>query len=103
MAINFQILRTRTISSVIFMTVMLTGLLVNQWTLFLLFSIIHFGCWIEYQKLVGLIDEEYQKITSFHKYGVMIAGWCILLYFTNDVYKIFGLQLHAMGWWIGLI
>ncbi|MBK5273232.1 MAG: phosphatidate cytidylyltransferase, partial [Bacteroidia bacterium] len=46
---------------------------------------------------------EYQKITSFHKYGVMIAGWCILLYFTNDVYKIFGLQLHAMGWWIGLI
>jgi len=103
MAINVQILRTRTISSVIFMVIMLTGLLVNQWTLFLLFSIIHFGCWIEYQKLVGLIDKEYQQITSFHKYGVMIAGWCIMLYFTSDEYQVFGFRLHELGWWVGLI
>ena len=103
MAFNVQTFRVRTISSLIFVAIMLAGLLVNQWTFFLLFSIIHFGCWIEYQKVVGLIDPEYQKITPIHKYGVMIAGWCIMLYFTNNQYDLFGVQLHELGWWIGLL
>ncbi|MES1214705.1 MAG: phosphatidate cytidylyltransferase [Bacteroidota bacterium] len=103
MAFNVQTFRTRTLTAAIFVVVMLAGLLINQWTFFILFSVIHFGCWVEYQKLVGLIDKEYQQITSFHKYGVMIAGWCIMLYFTNDAYKIFGLRLHELGWWMGLI
>jgi phosphatidate cytidylyltransferase len=103
MALNLQTFRTRTISAAIFAVVMLAGLLINHWTFFILFSIIHFGCWIEYQKLVGLIDNNYQKITPFHRYGVMIAGWCIMLYFTTDAYKIFGLRLHEIGWWLGLI
>ena len=103
MAFNPQTFRTRTITSVVFVVVMLAGLLWNQWSFFILFSIIHFGCWLEYQKLVGLIDKEYQQITPFHKYGVMIAGWCIMLYFTNDEYKLLGLRLHELGWWTGLI
>jgi phosphatidate cytidylyltransferase len=52
---------------------------------------------------VGLIDKNYQTITAFHRYGVMIAGWCIMLYFTTDDYRIFGLRLHEIGWWLGLI
>jgi phosphatidate cytidylyltransferase len=68
-----------------------------------LFSIIHFGCWIEYQRLIALIDPGYAEITWFHKYGVMIAGWCLMLYFTNDAFSILGLHLHAMGWWLGLV
>lgn len=103
MAFNLQTFKTRTISAVIFVAVMLAGLLINHWTFFILFSIIHFGCWIEYQRLVGLIDKNYQSITPFHRYGVMIAGWCIMLYFTTDAYKIFGLRLHEIGWWLGLI
>lgn len=103
MAINAKTFRIRTISAAIFAGVMLVGLSTNQWTFFLLFTIIHFGCWIEYQKLVGLIDKEYQQITFFHKYGVMIAGWCLMLYFTDNEYKILGLQLHELGWWMGLI
>ncbi len=102
MAINRQIFQTRTLSAAVFVVIMLAGLW-NHWSFFILFSIIHFGCWIEYQKMVGLIDTEYQQITPFHKYGVMLAGWCIMLYFTNDASAIFGLRLHELGWWTGLI
>ena len=101
MAFNLQTFRTRTLTAIIFAAVMLLGLLWNQWSFFILFSVIHFGCWVEYQRLVGLIDNEYQKITPFHKYGVMIAGWCIMLWFTNDGFNIFGLRLHELGWWMG--
>lgn len=103
MALNIATFKTRAASSGIFVAVMLTGLLWNQWSFFILFSIIHFGCWMEYQKLVGLIDTGYTGISPFHKYGVMIAGWCIMLYFTNNTYNILGIKLPAIGWWLGLI
>jgi len=102
MAFNAQTFRTRTITAIIFAAVMLAGLLWNQWSFFILFSVIHFGCWGEYQELVGLIDPGYKKITAFHKYGVMLAGWCIMLWFTGDSYKIAGLHLHEFGWLLGI-
>jgi phosphatidate cytidylyltransferase len=103
MAFNWQSFKTRTVTAAIFVVVMLAGLAINHWSFFILFSVIHFGCWVEYQRLVGLIDNNYQRITPFHKYGVMIAGWCIMLYFTSDEFRIFGLRLHELGWWLGLI
>ena len=103
MAFNKEIFQTRTLTAAVFVVIMLAGLLWNHWSFFILFSIIHFGCWIEYQRLVGLIDKEYQQITPFHKYGVMLAGCCIMLYFTSDAYIIFGLRLHELGWWMGLM
>jgi phosphatidate cytidylyltransferase len=103
MAFNLATFKTRSLTAVIFVVIMLVGLLWNHWSFFILFSIIHFGCWVEYQKLVGLIDPGYAAISRVHKYGVMLAGWCIMLYFTNDSYNIFGLQLHALGWWLGLL
>ena len=103
MAFNWQIFRTRTVTAIIFAAVMLTCLFWNHWSFFILFSVIHFGCWKEYQKLIGLIDKDYQQITPFHKYGIMLAGWCIILSFTGDAYQIFGLRLHELGWWMGLL
>ncbi|MEO5595107.1 MAG: phosphatidate cytidylyltransferase [Chitinophagaceae bacterium] len=103
MALNIATFKTRAATAGVFVAVMLAGLLWNQWSFFILFSIIHFGCWTEYQKLVCLIDKEYTDISTFHKYGVMIAGWCIMLYFTNDSFSIFGIKLNAVGWWLGLI
>jgi len=82
---------------------MLTGLLWNQWSFFVLFSVIHFGCWYEYQKLIGLIDSGYNTISPFHRYGVMIAGWCFMLYFTNEGYHVGPVSFHALGWWGGLL
>ena len=103
MAFNWQTFKTRALTAVVFVVVMLAGLLWNHWSFFILFSIIHFGCWIEYQKLVGLIDPGYKEITPFHKYGVMLAGWCLMLWFSGDDLAIGGLRLHEMGWWIGLV
>jgi phosphatidate cytidylyltransferase len=103
MAFNWQTFKTRTITAAVFAAVMLTGLLWNHWSFFILFSIIHFGCWLEYQKLVGLIDPGYKEITPFHKYGVMLMGWCLLLWFTRDIYTIFGVRLHELGWWLVLV
>lgn len=103
MAFNVQTFKTRALTAIIFAAVMLVGLLWNHWSFFILFSIIHFGCWIEYQKLVALIDPGYKEITPFHKYGVMLAGWCLMLWFTGDAYQLFGIRLHEIGWWLGLI
>lgn len=103
MAFNWQTFKTRALTAVVFVAVMLAGLLWNHWSFFILFSIIHFGCWTEYQKLVSLIDPGYKEITPFHKYGVMLAGWCLMLWFSGDDLAIGGLRLHEMGWWLGLI
>lgn len=103
MAFNKQVFKTRAITAILFAIIMLVGLLWNHWSFFILFSIIHFGCWTEYQKLVMLIDPGYKEITPFHRYGVMIAGWCFMLWFTGDHYRIGDLRLHEMGWWLGLI
>ena len=102
MAFNFATFKTRTGTAIIFVAVMLAGLLWNQWSFFILFSVIHFGCWFEFQKLVALIDPGYKEITPFHKYGVMLAGWSLMLWLTGNEYRLFGMYLHEMGWWIGL-
>ena len=94
MAFNLQTFRTRAVTAVVFVAVMLAGLLFNYDSFFLLFSIIHFGCWFEYQKLVGVIDNDYKKITLFHKYGVMLLGWSFLLLMTKHV------LLALVGKWL---
>ena len=55
MAINIEVLRTRALTALIFVLVMLFGILWNQWTFVVLFIIIHFGCWVEFLKLMHLI------------------------------------------------
>ena len=85
MAFNWQTFKTRTLTAAVFVVVMLAGLLINTWTFFLLFSVIHFGCWWEYQRLVGLIDTRYREIKFLHKYGVIAIGWlCMLFFFINN-------------------
>ncbi|MGZ5245656.1 MAG: phosphatidate cytidylyltransferase [Flavitalea sp.] len=103
MALNIQTFKTRALTALVFVLVMLAGLLWSQGSFFILFSIIHFGCWFEYQKLMERIDPDYKQISGFHKYGIMIAGWCFLMYFTNDDFRFLGLRMHALGFWMGLI
>lgn len=103
MALNRVTFRTRSLTAAVFVVVMLTGLLISHWTFFILFSIIHFGCWIEFQKLVSVMDKDYKSISDFHRYGVMIAGWCIMLYFTNNDFHFGDFYLHPVGWWLALL
>ncbi len=101
MAFNRQIFKTRTLTAVVFVVVMLAGLLWNRWSFFILFSVIHFGCWVEFQKMTGRINQGYKKINLLHQYGIMLAGWCLLLYFAGDAYVVFGVRLHVIGEWAG--
>ncbi|MET0243281.1 MAG: phosphatidate cytidylyltransferase [Flavitalea sp.] len=103
MALNIAVFRKRLGTAIVFVAVMLAGLLWNQWSFFILFSVIHMGCWIEYQKIITRISPEYSEITGFHKYGIILAGFCVMLYLTNDTFNIGDFSLHAMGFWLGLI
>ncbi|HEY4062482.1 MAG TPA: phosphatidate cytidylyltransferase [Puia sp.] len=99
MALNLSILKTRSLTAAVFVIVMLAGLLWNPWSFFVLFSVIHFGCWIEYQKIVTLIDPEYAGISVLHRYGVMIGGWCMMLYFMKGGLHVGPVSLHEIGKW----
>ncbi len=105
MALQAVTFRIRALTSLVFVIVMLTGLLWNIWSFFILFSIIHFGCWYEYQKLLSKIDPAYAEISSFQKYGVMVAGWCIMMYCARPGYAgdIGGEGLHNVGLYGGLL
>lgn len=81
---------------------MMAGLLWNRWSFFILFSIVHFGCWLEYQKLISRINPDYPAIPPVHKYGIMLAGWCLMWYFTNDEIWIGSIRLNEIGFWLGL-
>jgi phosphatidate cytidylyltransferase len=102
MAFNWQTFKTRALTAIVFVIVMLAGLLWNRWSFFVLFSIVHFGAWLEYQKLVAKFNPQYNKINALHRYGVMIGGWCLLLFFTNYSLKISTLALTDVGFWVGL-
>jgi phosphatidate cytidylyltransferase len=86
MAFNKQVFKTRALTAIIFAAVMLAGLLWNHWSFFILFSIIHFGCWWEYFKLTEKIHT-----TSFHPYiklGLMLVGYGMMLLFCSPAYHI---------------
>lgn len=75
MALNIATFKTRTLSALIFVVIMLAGLLWNQWSFFALFTIVHFGCWNEYNKLMGKIDPAYANIPAAWKIGFPVLGW----------------------------
>jgi len=76
MAFNWKTFQTRTLTAIIFAAVMLTGLLWNQWSFLILFSIIHFGCWWEFIKLIRKIyDKKYLKYI-----------WLGLIYITMPIF-----------------
>ena len=55
MAFDTKTFKTRTLTAIVFVIVMLAGLLWNQWSFIILFTIIHFGCWYEFIKLIKKI------------------------------------------------
>ena len=105
MALQAVTFRIRALTSLVFVAVMLTGILWNTWSFFILFSIIHFGCWHEYQKLLAKIDPVYSAISPFQKYGVMLAGWCIMMFCARPGYggDLGNTGLHNAGLFGGLL
>jgi phosphatidate cytidylyltransferase len=91
MALNKQTFITRTLTAIVFAAIMLLGLLWNHWSFFILFSVIHFGCWWEYLKLTERIHK-----TTLHIYtrlGFMLMGYGIMLLFCGEVYQLYGYSI----------
>lgn len=103
MAMNWKVFKTRAITALVFVIVMMGGVLWNEWSFFILFSIIHWGCWIEYQALIKRIDPSYQNISYFHAYGVIIAGWSLMLYGAGEGHPLADHGLRALGLAAGLV
>ena len=75
MALNKEVFKTRALTALIFVAVMLVGLLWNFWSFLTLFTLIHFGCWYEFVKLMKKI------------YGDKYLRYCLLglVYITMPV------------------
>ncbi|MFT3748215.1 MAG: phosphatidate cytidylyltransferase [Agriterribacter sp.] len=48
------------------------------------------------------IDPSYKNISAFHRYGVMLAGWSMMLYAAGDIYHIANITLPGIGLAMGL-
>ena len=92
MAFNWKTFQTRTLTAIVFAAVMLIGLLWNQWSFLILFSIIHFGCWWEYLKLMEKIHQV--RYDRYLKLGLMLIGYGLMLWFYFWIYFMIGLS----GW-----
>ena len=92
MAFNFQTFRTRALTAIVFVIVML-----GQWSFLLLFAMIHIGCWIEYRSLIAKIDNRYQHISLIHFYGAIAAGIGFICWMTGDAYVIGDIVLSEIG------
>ena len=82
MALNTATLKTRSLTAVIFVAVMLVGLLWNFWSFLILFTLVHFGCWYEFIKLMKKI------------YGAKYLGYCLfgLVYITMPLIMLLNLR-----------
>ena len=77
MALNIQTFKTRALTALLFVAVMLTGLLWNSWSFLILFTVIHFGCWFEFVKLMKKIYAE--KYLGYCLFGLIYITMPILM------------------------
>jgi phosphatidate cytidylyltransferase len=84
MALNVATLKTRSLTAVVFVAVMLVGLLLNFWSFLILFTVVHFGCWYEFIKLIKKIYGEKYFLHNF-------LG---LLYITIPIIILFNLGIE---------
>ena len=87
MAINLATLKTRSLTALIFVAVMLGGLLWNEWSFLTLFTLVHFGCWIEFNKIL-------KKIYTKNHLVYLLFG---LPYITLPILMLIDLRMNWTG------
>lgn len=86
MAFNWATFRTRALTALIFVAVMMFGLLYSTWSLFVLVSVIYFGCWWEYCRLIEKINQVHLHI--YTKLGGALLGYHLLLLLLGDPFSL---------------
>ena len=97
MALNLSVFKTRTISAIVFVMIMMAGLVINQWSFFILFTIIQLGCLNEYIKLMGLIYPEYHSLAPTHRWGLLLVGIVMMMVLAPNSLGINGLSIKYIG------
>ncbi|CAN5281917.1 hypothetical protein BH09BAC2_BH09BAC2_02720 [soil metagenome] len=87
MALNKQVFKTRALTAVVFAVVMLVALFSGGIVFIILFSVIHFGCWYEFVKLI-------RKISSSNYFAFIPLG---LLYLTLPFVLFFMMAFPALS------
>lgn len=98
MAFNREVFKTRALTALVFVAVMLTGLLWNGWSFFLLFSIVHFGCWHEFRKLMAAVDPAYADIGDDHFTAVALTGWFGMIAASGHLLDLPGFSVNEPLW-----
>ena len=86
MALNKETFRVRALTALVFVAVMLTGLLVNEWTFLVLFTVIHFGCWYEFTRIL-------EKIYDASYFPYTLAG---VLYITIPILMLIDFRMPLL-------
>lgn len=97
MAFNFSVFKTRALSAIVFVIVMVAGLLWNHWSFLALFTIIQAGCLFEYEKLMCLIFPNYLEKNRIHKWGLIGMGVALMIMLSIQTPKIGLLNLRLTG------
>ena len=89
MALNLTTLRTRAITAIVFVVIMLGGIMWNEWSFRFLFQIILVGCIAELVKLISIIDPHYTKfpmpIVKYLAFGIIYLSFPFAA--LRDLYK----------------
>ncbi len=94
MALNKDVFRIRTISALIFAVVMVAAITWSPWTFLLLFAVIHWGCWVEYLRL---LEKIYQTAFDFLvKAGFILTGFGWYFYFCGPHFQVNGYALKQL-------
>ncbi len=86
MALQVATLRTRALTALMFVAVMVAGLFINAWSYLLLFLLLLTGAWIEFRKLIDRIGQR-----TTHPYvllGWILNGWAMGILFAGERYTL---------------
>jgi len=77
MAFDSKTFKTRALTATVFVIVMLAGLLWNGWSFIILFTIIHFGCWYEFVKLLKKIHPK--RLGYYLPLGLLYISFPVII------------------------
>ena len=97
MALNISVFKTRTLSAIVFVVIMMAGLVINQWSFFILFTLIQLGCLNEYIQLMGKIYPEYAGLAPTHRWGLLLVGTVMMMVLAPNVLGINGISIKYIG------
>lgn len=96
MPVKKSVFLIRSLSAIVFIFLFLGLFWWNSWSFFFLFSIIHWGCWYEYQKLMQRTFPIYQS-SQLYYLGIIFLGWGILMIGGSRVLHIGSVTLEFIG------